>query len=161
MTTTVRDIPPDEQGDQRGPKREELHVLVVLVVVVTGLVHVEGRPANVVAIGVQNVDVDVVNGVAAVLLVQGKRRRGVAALVHALGCAAVPGEVLLLRPVQGTQVPRASLVDGGCDVRAVIVVVEDCVAGNIGDGPAERVRQFAVEGGEFVALWVAAGVEVT
>ena len=160
MPTAIRDIPPYAQGNQRRPKGEKLHVFVVLVIIISGLIYIERRPTDVVAVGAQNVDLHVINGVATVLLVQGIRSRGVAVLMHALGRAAVPGEVLLLRPIQGAQVPRALLVGCRCDVGVVVVVEEDCVAGNVCDGPVERVRQFAVEGCEFVALWVAACGEV-
>ena len=42
----------------------------------------------------------------------------------------------------------------------MVGVEEDGVAGDVGDGPVERVGQFAVKGGEFVALGVAARGEV-
>ena len=160
MAAPVRDIPPYAQRDERRPKGEELHVGVILVVVVAGLMDIERRPAHVVAVGVQNGNVDVVNGVAAVLLIQRIRRRGVAALMHPFRRAAVPGEVLLRGPVQRAQVPRALLVGGRCDEGVVVVVEEDGVAGDVGDGPVERVGQFAVKGGESVALGVAARGEV-
>ena len=160
MAAPVREVPPYAQRDEGRPKGEELHVGVVFVAVVAGLGDVERRPADVVALGVQDGDGDVVKGVAAVLFVQRVRRRGVAALVHAVRRGAVPGEVLLRGPVQGAQVPRALLVVGGSGEGVVVVVVEDGVAGVVGDGPVERVGQFAVKGGEFVALGVAARGEV-
>lgn len=85
-------------------------------------------------------------GVGAVLLIERERSRSRAALMHALGCAAIPGEVLQLRPVEVGQIPGAFLAVCGCHRCAVVVVVEDGVALAIGDGPVERVREFAVEG---------------
>lgn len=162
MPPTVREIPPDAQRDQRRPEGEVLHVRVVLIVVVLRLLHVQRRAPDAVVLRVQNVDRDVVQGVAAVLLVLRVGRRGGAVLVHALGCAAVPGEVLLVLPVVEAQLPRALLVGGGCDIGAVVVVVEvGSAVGSVGDGPVEGVRQFAVEGGEGVALWVAGSFQRT
>ena len=160
MAAPVREVPPNAQRDEGRPKGEELHVGVVFVAVALGLRDIERRPAHVVAFGVQNGDGDVVKGVPAVLLVQRVRRRGVAALVHAFRCGAVPGEVLLRGPVQSAQVPRALLVGGRSDEGVVVVVEEDGVAAVVGDGPVEGVGQFAVKGGESVALGVAARGEV-
>ena len=160
MAAPVREVPPYAQRDEGRPKGEELHVGVVFVAIVFGLLDIERRPAHVVALGVQNGDGDVVKGVPAVLLVQRIRRRGVAALVHAFRRGAVPGEVLLRGPVQSAQVPRALLVGGRSDEGVVVVVEEDGVAAVVGDGPVEGVGQFAVKGGESVALGVAARGEV-
>ena len=156
MAAPVRQVPPNAQRDEGRPKGEELHVGVIFVAVVAGLLDVERRPAHVVAVGVQNGDVDVVKGVAAVLFVQRIRRRGVAALVHAFRRGAVPGEVVLRGSVQRAQVPRALLVLRGCDGGVVVVVEEDGVPAVVGDGPVEGVGQFAVKGGESVTLGVAA-----
>ena len=98
--------------------------------------------------------------IATVLLVQRERSRRSAALMHALGRAAVPREVLPLRPVQRAQIPRPLLVGRGRDIGAVVVVEEDGIAGDVGDGPVERVGELAVEGGESVALGVPAAGEV-
>ena len=160
MAAPVREVPPYAQRDEGRPKGEELHVGVVFVAVVFGLRDIERRPAHVVALGVQDGDGDVVKGVPAVLLVQRIRRRGVAALVHAFRRGAVPGEVLLRGPVPRAQVPRALLVGGRCDEGVVVVVEEHGVAAVVGDGPVEWVGQFAVKGGESVALGVAARGEV-